>query len=129
MVDGKPKTQGDETRETAGKEPVRSLTEDEIVTQRRLPRRLLLTTAGTFLAAGSLVVVSGARALSQEPDPDKPKSQDPDKPKSEDPDKPKSQDPDKPKSQDPDKPKSQDPDKPKSEDPDKAKSEDPDKAK
>jgi outer membrane biosynthesis protein TonB len=97
-------------------EPLRTVTDDEIVTERRLPRRSFLSTSGVLLA-GATGIVSGVRASglphSAQEDPHK-KPADPDK-KPADPDK-RPADPDK-KPADPDK-KPADPDK-KSADPDK----------
>ena len=107
-------------KETIHQEPLQTLADDQIVTERKLPRRSFLATSGAFLA-GAAAIVSGVRASAQEAsDPDKKKSGDPDKT---DPDKKKGSDPDKKKSGDPDK---ADPDKKKSGDPDKT---DPDKKK
>jgi len=129
MLDKKPETGPEEAQEVAGQEPVWSLTDEEIVTQRTFPRRHLLTAGGAILAAGSLAVVSGARASSQEQDPDKAKPADPDKAKPADPDRARPADPDKAKPADPDKARPADPDKARPADPDKAKPADPDKAK
>jgi hypothetical protein len=116
MSDGK--TEGPD------REPLQTLADDQIVTERRLPRRSFLSTTGALLA-GATGIVSGLRASgvrhSAQDDPDK-KPPDPDK-KPADPDK-KPADPDK-KPADPDKRKPGDPDK-KPADPDK-KPADPDK--
>jgi hypothetical protein len=110
-----------------------SLTDDEIITEKRLPRRSFLAVGGTLLAAGALVLTSGRVTGAQDdPDKKKPAPQDPDKakqPPASDPDKAKatsSSDPDKAKTKS-DKKKS----KTKPQDPDKAKApaSDPDKAK
>ena len=97
----------------------RTLTEDEITTERTQRRRSFLTAAGALVAGGALAVALGGRAgaLAQSDDPDKPR--DPDKPQ--DPDK--TRDPDK--AREPDKVK--DPDKVR--DPDRKKRGDPDRKK
>jgi hypothetical protein len=67
-----------------------SLTNDEIVTERKVPRRAFLSATGVLLAGGAAVIVAGARAVAQEAsqsDPDKAKQSDPDKAKASDPDK------------------------------------------
>lgn len=110
-------------RNTEDLEPIRTITEDQIVTEQKLRRRSFLSRTGA-LVAGAAGLVSGLRASSphraQQDDPDK-KPADPDK-KPADPDK-RPADPDK-KPADPDK-KPADPDK-KPADPDK-KPTDPDK--
>jgi hypothetical protein len=67
-----------------------TLTDDQIVTERKLPRRSFLTAAGTFVA-GAAAIVAGTRATavlaSPQNDPDKKKASDPDKKKASDPDK------------------------------------------
>jgi hypothetical protein len=118
----------------------RSLTDEQIITEKSLPRRSFLATTGAVLVGGAAALVLGRSAVAQSQDPDKPRTDDPDKAK-DTPDKAKAQDPDKGKSQhphkaqDPDKAKAQhpdkaqDPDKAKAPDPDKVKPQDPDKAK
>ena len=104
-----------------------TLTDEQIITERNLPRRSFLARTGVALAGGAAALILGRTAGAQAQDPDKPKGGDPDK--ANDPDKAKPQDPDKAKPSDPDKAdkaKAQDPDKA---DPDKAKPSDPDKAK
>ena len=113
-------------------EPARSLSDEQIVTEKSLPRRSFLAATGSVLFAGAAALVLGRTSVAQPQDPDKPKQDDPDKPRRDDPDKPRPQDdPDKPRPQDPDKARPQDPDKPrdpdKSRDPDKARPSDPDK--
>ncbi|MGH9404276.1 MAG: hypothetical protein ACRD3D_00400 [Terriglobia bacterium] len=101
-----------------------TLTDDQIVTERKLPRRSFLATGGVFLA-GAAALVSGARAFAEQ-DPDKKKASDSDKTDrtrttSSDPDKkrePDSDRTDRKKGSDPDKRKSSDPDKKKESDPD-----------
>ncbi|MGH9378003.1 MAG: hypothetical protein ACRD1I_04315 [Terriglobia bacterium] len=88
-------------------EPSQTLADNQIVTERKLPRRSFLAATGAFLA-GAAVVVSGVRAAAQEAsDPDKKKgdSDKSDKKKGSDPDKKrkKGSDPDKKKASDPDK--------------------------
>ncbi|MGA8029046.1 MAG: hypothetical protein WB992_18055 [Bryobacteraceae bacterium] len=113
----------DKNREVTDLESLQTITDDEIVTERKVPRRSFLSTTGALLA-GAAAVVSGVRAStlrsSPQNDPDK-KPADPDK-KPADPDK-RPADPDK-RPADPDK-RPADPDK-KPADPDK-KPADPDK--
>ena len=45
----------------------RTLTDDQIVTVRKLPRRSFLSATGVILA-GAAAVVTGARAMAQDPD-------------------------------------------------------------
>jgi len=76
---GKTETPVDEGREVVNQESLRTITDKEIVTERRVPRRSFLTAAGTLLAGGALAIVSGRRAAAQEPDSDaKPKKKDED---------------------------------------------------
>lgn len=76
---GKTETPVDEGREVVNQESPRTLTDKEMVTERRVPRRSFLTAAGTLLAGGALAIVSGRRAAAQEPDSDaKPKKKDED---------------------------------------------------
>ena len=109
-----------------------TITDEQIVTEKSLPRRSFLTTTGAVLVGGAAALVLGTNTnmMGQSQDPDKAKPQDPDKTKPQDPDKAKAHDPDKAKAHDPDKAKAQDPDKPKTHDPDKAQTPpDPDKPK
>ncbi len=116
----------DKDTELTNLESLRTVTDDQIVTERRLPRRSFLNRTGALLA-GAAGIVSGLRASTlQQDDPDK-KPADPDKKKSGDPDSKKSSDPDSKKSNDPDSRKSNDPDSKKSRDPDQKKTSDPDK--
>ena len=85
-----------------GAKPI-SLSDEEIITERKLPRRAFLSTTGVLLAGGAAAVVAGAKAVAKDftpqGDPDKPKPADPDKPSDQkrgDPDKPRPADPDKP---------------------------------
>jgi hypothetical protein len=107
-----------------------SLTDEEIVTERKLPRRAFLSTTGVLLAGGAAAVVAGAKGVAHDfmpqGDPDK-KPADPDKPRATDPDKPRATDPDSRRAADPDKAKATDPDKARATDPDKARATDPDK--
>ncbi len=100
----------DKKTEVTNVESLQTIADDQIVTERKLPRRSFLGTTGALLA-GAAGIVAGVRASniqdSGQNDPDK-KPADPDKKKSGDPDK-KSADPDK-KPADPDK-KPADPDK------------------
>ncbi|HEV2352453.1 MAG TPA: hypothetical protein VG028_21665 [Terriglobia bacterium] len=45
---------------------VSTLTNDQIITERKLPRRSFLTAAGTLLAGGAAALVAGSRALAQD---------------------------------------------------------------
>lgn len=69
-------------------EPLRTVTDDQIVTERKLPRRSFLSTTGALLtgAAGIVAGMRGSSLQDQTQDPDK-KPADPDK-KPADPDKP-----------------------------------------
>jgi hypothetical protein len=67
---GRIKTLVDEGQEVVNQEPPRNLTDEQIVTERKLPRRSFLTAAGTLLAGGALAMVSGSRAAAQQPDSD-----------------------------------------------------------
>jgi hypothetical protein len=64
--------------------PPQTLTDNQIVTERKFPRRSFLTAAGTFMA-GAAAIVAGTRAstllASPQSDPDKKKGSDPDKKK------------------------------------------------
>lgn len=106
----------------------KTLTDDQITSERTLGRRSFLTAVGAVVAGGAAALALGNRLNASVPvrgqsmDPDK-KPSDPDK-KPSDPDKMK--DPDKKKMKDPDKRKMKDPDK-KRHDPDKKKPGDPDK--
>jgi hypothetical protein len=72
----------------------RTLTDAEIATERKLPRRSFLTATGVALA-GVAGIVTGARAAVQQDDPARPQDPKPsDQPRPED--RPKSDDPDKP---------------------------------
>lgn len=107
-----------------------TVTDEQIVTTTKFPRRSFLTATGALLA-GAVAVASGMRASAQEQDPDKKKPTDPDTAdkKKSDPDKKKAADKDqtdkkkkvkaKSKATDPDKKKASDPDKKKATDPDK----------
>lgn len=106
------------------KQSPQTLTDEQIVTEKTIPRRSFLAATGAVLLGGAASLVLGNTAGAQTHDPDKPRNTDPDKPQ--DPDKPRPQDPDKPRPNDPDKPRPQDPDKPRPNDPDK-KPADPDK--
>lgn len=110
-------------------ESARSLTDEQIVTEKSLPRRSFLAATGSVLFAGAAALMLGRTSVAQPQDPDKPKQDDPDKPRRDDPDKPRRDDPDKPRSQDPDRPRTDDPDKARPQDPDKARPADPDKPK
>jgi hypothetical protein len=68
--EGKTGTPGDGGREVVNQESSRTLTDEEMVTERRSARRSFLTAAGTFLAGGALAIVAGRRAAAQDPDSD-----------------------------------------------------------
>lgn len=95
-----------------GPESSRTLTDEQIVTERKMPRRSFLTAAGALLV-GAAALASGVRAVAQQgADPDSKKAADPDSKdkKKTDPDKKKT----KAKANDPDtkdKKKAADPDK------------------
>ncbi len=96
-------------------ESSQTLTDDQIVTERKMPRRSFLTAAGALLV-GAAALASGVRAVAQQgTDPDSKKATDPDskdKKKASDPDKKKKKS--KVKANDPDtkdKKKAADPDK------------------
>lgn len=120
----------DEEKEQQFQKETQPLADDQIITERKLPRRSFLALAGT-IAAGTLAVFSattGSAQQQQDPDKAKEKPSDPDKEKS------KASDPDKAKTSkasDPDKTKkkTKKTTKSKASDPDKAKSSDPDKTK
>jgi hypothetical protein len=114
-----------------------TMTDDQIVTERKLSRRSFLATTGILLG-GATAIVAGARprrlgATPQSSDPDQKQSTDPDR---KDPDKKKGTDPDR---KDPDRKKGTDPDRkdadkkkgadPDRKDPDKKKRTDPDRKK
>jgi hypothetical protein len=90
-------------------ESIRTLTDDQIVTERKLPRRSFLTATGTLLA-GAAALVSGVRAAAQDTGQEK-KESDPDKKKESDPDKKKESKSSKTKKEKKTKEKEQDPDK------------------
>ena len=87
------------------RQPPQTLKDEQIVTEKVVPRRSFLAATGAVLMSGAAALVLGKTAGAQSQDPDKPKPADPDKQKPEDPDKPKPADPDKQKPEDPDKPK------------------------
>ena len=94
----------DKKAEEVDQKSSRTLTDDQIVTERKTPRRSFLAVAGTIVA-GAAAIVAGTRATnllaSPQGDPDKKKTSDPDKKKKTtkktggDPDKKKGSDPDK----------------------------------
>ena len=80
-----------------GKEPLdhdacRSLTDDEIVTERTLSRRSFVAAAGVFLTGGAMALLADRQGLAQVADPNQTPPPDPNRPA--DPNKP--TDPDKP---------------------------------
>lgn len=99
-----------------GPESSRTLTDEQIVTERKMPRRSFLTAAGALLV-GAAALASGVRAVAQQgTDPDSKKAADPDSKdkKKTDPDKKKAKAKAKAKANDPDtkdKKKAADPDK------------------
>jgi hypothetical protein len=68
----------DKNREETNLQPSRTLTDDQIVTEKKVPRRSFLSTSGIFLAGGAAAIVSGVRSKAASPD-DTPRH-DPDKP-------------------------------------------------
>lgn len=96
----------DKDPEVVNQEPSGTVTDDQIVTERKMPRRSFLAATGAFLA-GAAVIASSVRAAAQETtsDPDKKKGSDPDKKKKKGKGwhKKKGSDPDKKKGSDPDK--------------------------
>ena len=61
-------------REISKQESASALTDQQIVTKRKLPTRKFWSAAGMILATGALAAVSGAQATPQTPDPDKAKA-------------------------------------------------------
>ena len=61
----------DEKRNAVNPESPRTLTDDQIVTERKLPRRSFLSAAGTLLAGGAVAIVAGGRASAQDTDAEK----------------------------------------------------------
>ena len=57
----------DENRKVVRQESS-TLTDDQIVTERKLPRRSFLTAAGTLLAGGAVAMVAVGRAAAQDSD-------------------------------------------------------------
>jgi hypothetical protein len=70
-----------ERKETVSQESPQTLTDDQIVTERKLARRSFLRTAGVILAGGAVAIVAGRRAAAQDTDPDAKKDTDPDQKK------------------------------------------------
>ena len=97
MKDGGTKAMPDATRDNNNQESARTLTDEQVVTKRKLPARKFLSAAGMLLATGALAVASGAPTAPQTQDPDKAKSDSAGTPtqKAPDPDKKKAADPDK----------------------------------
>lgn len=54
------------------------LTDDQIVTERKVPRRSFMTAAGTLLVGGAGILALGRRAAAQDTDSDAKKESDPD---------------------------------------------------
>src|SRR6516165_9176707 len=97
----------DRKQEGRNQESPATLTDDQIVTERKVPRRSFLTATGTLLA-GAAALVTGVRAAAQdagqekkESDPDKKKETKSGKTKKEKKAKGKEQDPDKAKTKEP----------------------------
>jgi hypothetical protein len=90
-------TKADATRAINNQQSARTLTDQQIITERKLPTRKFFTAAGMLLATGALAVASGAQSAPQAPDPDKAKSNTAGAPseKAKDPGKKKAGDPDK----------------------------------
>ena len=61
----------DENRKVVIQESPGTLTDDQIVTERKLPRRSFLSAAGTLLAGGAVAIVAGGRASAQDTDAEK----------------------------------------------------------
>jgi len=61
----------DEKRKVGDHEPSPTLTDDQIVTERKLPRRSFLAAAGTLLAGGAVAIVAAGRASAQDTDAEK----------------------------------------------------------
>src|SRR6266568_4354232 len=80
MREGRSKNMAVKKTEASNQESPRALSDDQIVTKRKLPRRSFLTAAGTILAGGAVAMVSGGRAAAQETTPEK-KDDDADKKK------------------------------------------------
>ena len=66
-----------ERKEPEDQEPCRSLTDEEIVTERTLSRRSFVAATGLFLTGGAMALLTNRSALAQQTDPNKPA--DPDK--------------------------------------------------
>src|SRR2546427_10577599 len=58
----------DENRKVVNPESPRTLTDDQIVTERKLPRRSFLSAAGTLFAGGAVGIVAAGRASAQDTD-------------------------------------------------------------
>ena len=61
----------DENRKVVNPESPRTLTDDQIVTERKLPRRSFLSAAGTLLAGGAVAIVAAGRGSAQDTDAEK----------------------------------------------------------
>jgi hypothetical protein len=76
------KTMAGRKPEAVRDEPSRTLTDDQIITERKHPRRSFLTAAGTLLAGGAAVLVAGKDPAAQDKkDPDQEKKADDDQKK------------------------------------------------
>src|SRR5438067_2477769 len=109
---------GDQRPEASSRE---TLTNEEIVTERRLRRRAFLSATGVFVAGGAASVVAGARTLAQQVIQNDQPKQDPDKPRHTDQPKPSDQPPPTDQPRPSDQPPPADPDQPREGDPDKKK--------
>ena len=61
-----------ERKEPEDQEPCRSLTDEEIVTERTLSRRSFVAATGLFLTGGAMALLTNRSALAQQTDPNKP---------------------------------------------------------
>ncbi len=61
----------DGNRKVVNPESPRTLTDDQIVTERKLPRRSFLSAAGTLLAGGAVAIVAAGPASPQDTDAEK----------------------------------------------------------
>ena len=74
----KEQTMAEKDPKVVGQESSQTLTDEQIVTERKMPRRSFLTAAGALLV-GAAALASGVRAVAQQgSDPDSKKAADPD---------------------------------------------------
>ncbi len=85
----------DEKQEATNQKAPSTLTDDQILTGRKVPRRSFLSTTGMILAGGAAAIVAGKRALAQDQDSDAKPEKKEEKEGKNDPDKKKGSDPDK----------------------------------